>query len=139
MNRPEAGIAQQIAQVAKAFEQERTGHRPKSVTVVLSDGALVITLHGALSEAEKTLARSANGAAKVQEFHRQLFTSAFGTLRDEIERIIGVKVREAAAEIEPTTGTTVMAFASGTVVQVFLLADTVATDVWSNDRHAEEE
>ncbi len=40
-------MAQQIAQVAKAFEQERTGHRPKSVTVLLSDDALVITLHGA--------------------------------------------------------------------------------------------
>ncbi len=137
MNKPEPGMAQQIAQVAKAFEQERTGHRPKSVTVVLSDDALVITLHGALSEGEKTLARSPNGAAKVQEFHRQLFSSACGTLREEIERIVGVKVREAATEIEPTTGTIVMAFASGTVVQVFLLAGTVATDVWSNDRHGE--
>jgi uncharacterized protein YbcI len=47
LNKPEPGMAQQIAQVAKAFEQERTGHRPKSVTVLLSDDALVITLHGA--------------------------------------------------------------------------------------------
>ena len=45
--------AQQIAQAAKSFEQQMTGHRPKSVTVVLSDDVLVITLHGALSEAEK--------------------------------------------------------------------------------------
>jgi len=57
--------------VAKSFEQERTGHRPKSVTVVLSDDALVITLHGALSEAEKALAKDPNGAAKVQEFHQE--------------------------------------------------------------------
>ncbi|HUT14113.1 MAG TPA: DUF2294 domain-containing protein [Thermoguttaceae bacterium] len=131
---PKSNMAQQIARVAKAFEQERTGHGPKSVTVVLSDDTLVITLHGALSEAEKALAEDPDGAAKVQEFHGHLFASAAGTFRQEIERITGVKVREATAEVEPSTGTVVRAFASGTVVQVFLLADNVETDVWSNDR-----
>ena len=104
------------------------------MTVVLSDDALVITLHGALSEAEKALAKDPNGAAKVQEFHQQLFASAAGTLRTKIERITGVKVREATAEIEPSTGTVVRAFASGTVVQVFLLAGNVERDIWSNNR-----
>ncbi len=134
MDQPKSNRAKQIAEVAKAFEQERTGHRPKSVTVVLSDDALVITLHGALSEAEKALARDPNGAAKVQEFHQQLFASAAGPLRTEIERITGVKVREATAELEPKAGQVVRAFASGTIVQVFLLAGNVDTDVWSNDR-----
>jgi uncharacterized protein YbcI len=132
-------MAEQIAQLAKAFEQERTGHRPESVTVVLSDDALVITLHGALSEAEKAMAKDPDRAAKVQEFHRQLFASAAGTLRKDIERIIGVKVREATAEIEPSTGTVVKVFTTGTVVQVFLLADGVQTDVWSNDRPSAKE
>lgn len=139
MDKPKSGMAEQIAQVAKAFEQERTGHRPESVTVVLSDDALVITLHGALSEAEKNLAKDPEGAAKVQEFHRQLFASAAGTLRKDIERITGVKVREATAEIEPSTGTVVKVFTTGTVVQVFLLADGVQTDVWSNDRPSAKE
>lgn len=134
LDQPQPNMAQQIATVAKAFELERTGHRPRSVTVVLSDDALVITLHGALSEAEKALARDPNGAAKVQEFHQQLFASAAGNLRTEIERITGVKVREASAEIEPSTGTVVRSFASGTVVQVFLLTGNVETEVWSNDR-----
>jgi uncharacterized protein YbcI len=126
-------MAQQIAQVAEAFEQERTGHRPKSVTVVLNDDVLVIMLHGALSEAEKALARDPDGAAHLQEFHQQLFASAAGSLRREIERITDVKVRETTAEIEPRTGTVVRAFASGTVMQMFLLADNVVTDIWSND------
>ncbi|HUU98092.1 MAG TPA: DUF2294 domain-containing protein [Phycisphaerae bacterium] len=134
VDKPQSGMAQQIAQAAKAFEQERTGHRPESVTVVLCDDALVITLHGALSEAEKALAKDPEGAAKVQEFHRQLFASAAETLRKDIERITGVKVREATAEIEPSTGTVVQVFTTGTVVQVFLLAGGVETDVWSDDR-----
>jgi hypothetical protein len=71
MDKPKSTIAQQIAQAAIAFEQRRTGnHVPKSVTVVLSESTLVITLHDALSPAEKAMAQSPAGAAQMQEFHR---------------------------------------------------------------------
>ena len=124
-------VAHQIAQAAIAFEQRRTGHTPKSATVVLSENTLVITLHGALSPAEKALAKSPAGAVQVQDFHRQLFNNSADTLRQEIKRITGVEVREAVAEIEPTTGTVVQAFTTGTVVQVFLLACNVPDESWS--------
>src|SRR3989441_389452 len=124
-------MAHQIAQAATAFERRRTGHVPKSVTVVLSDHTLVITLHGALSPAETALASNPAGAAQVQEFHRQLFANSAESLRQEIKRITGVEVREATAEVEPATGTVVQAFTSGTVVQVFLLAGNVAGESWS--------
>src|SRR5256714_5846521 len=104
MSRPDSTMAQQIAVAASAFEQGRTGHVPKSVTVVLSEDTLVITLHGALSPAEQALAKSPAGAAQVQEYHRQLFTNASRPLRQEIQRITGVEVREATAEVETTTG-----------------------------------
>jgi len=131
MNKSNSSMAQQIAQAATAFEQKRTGHTPKSVTVVMSDSTLMITLHGALSPAEKALAKSPEGAAKVQNFHRELFTSAADSLRREIKRITGVEVREAVAEVEPTGGTVVQAFTTGTVVQVFLLACDVPSETWS--------
>jgi uncharacterized protein YbcI len=101
------------------------------VTVVLSNGTLVITLHEALSPAEKALAKSPAGAAQVQEFHRQLFANASGSLREEIKQITGVDVREATAEVEMTTGTVVQVFTNGTMVQVFLLARSVPADAWS--------
>jgi len=136
-------IAQQIAKAATDFEFQTTGHRPKSVTVVLSDNTLVITLHGSLSPAEQTLAQSPEGATKVQEFHRQLFANASDSLRQEIKRITGVEVREAAAEVEPATGTVVKVFTTGTVVQVFLLGGSVATASWTgtvpNDRQKTKE
>ncbi len=128
------GMAQRIAQAAIAFEQRRTGnHVPKSVTVVLSEGSLVITLHEALSPAEKALARSPAGAAQVQEFHRQLFATSSASLREEITRITGMKVCEAAAEVEPATGAVVQVFATGNLVQVFQLAGSVPTETWSGD------
>ena len=131
MDEPSSTMAQQIAQAAIAFEQQRTGHVPRSASVVLSDDTLVITLHGALSPAEKALAKTPAGIAQLQEFHRQLFANASGSLRQEIERITGVEVREATAEVEPATGTAVEVFTSGTVVQVFLLADSVGMETWS--------
>jgi len=127
------GMAQQIAQAAIAFQQQRTGHEPKSVAVVLSGDTLLVTLHGALSPAEKALAQSPAGAARLQEFHRQLFTSSADELRQEIKRITGVEVREATAEVETTAGTMVQVFTTGTMVQVFLLAQGVAADSWSGN------
>src|SRR4051794_19784168 len=124
-------MAQQIAEAASAFEERRTGHVPKAVTVVLSDNTLVITLHEALSPAEKALAQSPAGAAQMQDFHRQLFNNSAESLRQEIKRITGVEVREAVVEVEPASGTVVQAFTTGTVVQVFLLAHSVPADTWS--------
>jgi uncharacterized protein YbcI len=131
MEKLDPSVAEQIAQAAIGFQRQRTGHEPESVAVVLSGETLLITLHGALSAAEKALAQSPEGAAHLQEFHRQLFTSSADELRQEIKRITGVEVREAAAEVETTTGTMVQVFTSGTMVQVFLLARGVPAGNWS--------
>jgi uncharacterized protein YbcI len=122
--------AHRIAQAASTCEQRRTGRAPESVNVVLSDDTLVITLHGALSPAEQALARTPAGAARVQEFHRQLFATGSDPLRREIKRITGVEVQEAAAEVEPATGTVLQVFTTGTVVQVFRLARGLAAESW---------
>ena len=137
MEELEPSAAQQIAQAAIAFQQQRTGHEPKSVAVILSENTLVITLHEALSPAEKALAQSPAGAAQVQEFHRQLFTDAADSLHEEIKRITGVEVREATAEVEPTSGTVVQVFTTGTMVQVFLLARDVPAGNWSGNGSGE--
>ena len=134
MNKSKSTMAQQIAQAAIAFEQRRTGnHVPKSVTVVLSEGTLVITLHEALSPAERAMAQTPSGAAQVQEFHRQLFATSSDALRLEIKRITGMEVREARAEVEPSSGAVVQAFTTGTVVQVFQLAGSGPTESWSDN------
>ena len=137
MDASHSTVARRIAQAACDFERETRGHLPQSVTVVLSDDTLVITLHGALSPAEKALAQSPAGAAQVQEFHRQLFSDSADSLRQDIKRITGVEVRDAAAEVEPTSGTVVQVFTSGTMVQVFLLAKDVPADSWSGNGSGE--
>ena len=116
-------MARQVARAASDFQQERTGLAPKSVAVVFSENTLLVTLHGALSPAEKTLARqSPAGAAQIQEYHRQLFADGCEPLRREITRITGVEVRAATAEVETTTGT---------MVQGFLLVHDLSDEIWS--------
>jgi len=124
-------MAQQIAEAASALQHQRTGHAPKSVSVMLSGDTLVITLHGALSPAEQVMTQSPEGAAKVQEFHRQLFLSASDTVRKEIHRITGVEVREVNAEVEPATGSVMQIFTTGAMVQVFLLAEPLSAESWN--------
>ncbi len=131
MEKPTLSMAQQIAEAASVSEQRRTGIKPEAVSVALSEETLVITLHGALSSAEKALAKTTAGAAQVQEFHRQLFVSSSESLRAEIKRITGVEVREATAEIEPETGTVMQVFTTGTTVQVFLLAHQISPEHWN--------
>jgi uncharacterized protein YbcI len=133
MKNLDSTVAHRIAQVASAFEQRRSGRVPKSVTVVLSENTLVITLHGTLTPAEQALAMSPEGAAQVQKYHKQMFDNTADSLRQEIKRITGAEVREATAEIEPTTGTVVKVFTTGAVVQVFLLASDVPADSWSGN------
>ena len=90
MKKLDPTMAQQVTRAVSIFQEKRTGHPPKAVTVVLSEETLVVTLHEALSPAEKALARTPEGAAQVQEFHRQLFKNSADLLRQEIKRITGV-------------------------------------------------
>ncbi len=120
-------MAQQIAQTAIAFEEQRLGRKPTSVTVVLGGDTLVITMHGVLSPAEQTLAASPAGAAQLQEFHQQLFKLSSDPLRQEIKRITGLEICEVAKDKATAA---VQVFSDGTVVQVFLLAGRLPVDRW---------
>lgn len=138
MSESPSTMAQQVARAASALQTERTGHAPEAVRVLLSGDRLVITLHGALTPAEQATAATLDGAARVQEFHRQLFANSVDLLPREVKRITGVDVREAAAEVETATGTVVHAFTSGTMVQVLLLAEGVPDAVWHGDASDEQ-
>jgi uncharacterized protein YbcI len=139
MDKPSSTMAQQIAQLASTFQEQRTGHVPQSVAVVLSGNTLVITLHGALSPAEKDLSKSPEGAAQVQEFHRQLFANASDSLCQEIKKITGVEVREATTDVAATTGAVVQVFTTGTMVQVYLLSHSVPGDTWIGNGHGDQQ
>jgi uncharacterized protein YbcI len=121
MSADNSKITAQLAQMASRFQEQRTGRRPTAATAVLSEDTLVVTLQGALTPAEQALSQSPQGAAQVQEFHRQLFAGSATEMRQEISKLTGRRVKEVAAELDPATGSVVHAFSTGDMVQVFLL------------------
>jgi uncharacterized protein YbcI len=121
--------------MAGRLQEQRTGLAPKSVTAVLSEDTLVVTLNDALTPAEKALARTPAGAAQVQEFHRQLFSGESESMRREIKTITGRDVRDATVDIDIATGAVVHAFSNGAMVQVFLLSPVSSTSM-GTDRGA---
>jgi uncharacterized protein YbcI len=127
-------MAQQIAKASRDFQRQRTGHEPKAVSVVLNGETLVVTLHAALTPAEMVLSQTPAGADQVREFHRQLFTNSAEELRQEIQRITGMEVREAATDVETTTGALVQVFTTGAMVQVFLLNGQIPDDTWNGNK-----
>lgn len=113
--------AKQISHAVCAFQQQATGHSPRAVSVVLSQDTVVVTLHEALTPAELAVFQSENGAARLRLFHQQLFANSSRSLRQEIKRITGRQVHDATAEVETATGAIVHVFATGDMVQVFML------------------
>jgi len=114
-------VPEELAAIALALQTDRTGHAPKAVTVVASDETVVVTLHEALTPAERVLARTSAGAAQVEDYHRALFAVSCDELRREIQRLTGRRIKESAVVLEPATGAIVHAFTSGTIVQIFQL------------------
>lgn len=126
MKQSDTEMARQLAIVASELQKQRTGYSPRTVTVVLSEDTMVITLLEALTPAEIALSQTPQGASQVQDYHKQLFANSVEEMRREIKRITGREVREAASEVAPSTGTVVHAFTTGAMVQVFLLTPNVS-------------
>jgi uncharacterized protein YbcI len=131
MEKPSSSMAQQIAEAAGASEQLRTGHGPRSVTVVMSEETPVITLHGALSAAERALHRRRRRRRRSSTFIDSYLHTRPTRYAERSKKITGVGVSEANAEVETKTGTVVHDFTTGTMVQVFLLAHDIPADTWS--------
>ncbi len=129
MNETHSDFTEQLTCLARRSQEQRTGHAPKAVNVVLSEDTLIITLHGALTPAERALSRTPNGAAQVQEFHRRLFADSTDDMRQEIKRVTGRQVSEAMVEVETATGAIVHVFSTGAMVQVFLLTPDGRPDI----------
>jgi uncharacterized protein YbcI len=123
MNQSADPVVIELASMASALQLKRTGHLPKSVTVVLGEDTLVVTLDGALTPAEQALTRTPEGSTKVQEFHRQLFANSNDEMCREITRITGRQIRESAAEVNNSDGTALRTFPTGSMVQIFLLVN----------------
>jgi len=131
MDNSNSVMARQVALAACDFERRRTGNSPKSVTVVLGEHTVVITCTVPCRRPRELWRKSPQVPLKCRSFTANCSTTPPIRCGRRSDEVTGADVREAAVEVEPTTGSVVKAFASGTVVEVFLLADSVTAGTWS--------
>jgi uncharacterized protein YbcI len=117
-------IAQQLARSACVSEKRQAMQGRNWVVVFLNEKTIVIALHGSLTEAESSQLQSPAGAARVREFHRQLFKNKSAPLIRQIKRLTGMEVLDSTVEFEPETSSVVHLITTNTVGEEFLQAIT---------------
>ena len=135
---PDARLARQVAHATGTFEHLLLGRAPASVTVVVHDGWLVVSLHEPFSTFEWRLAADEHGAERIREFHERLFDRALDALVGHVRHCTGVTLRGALAHVDTATGSVLKTFTTASAVDLFLLGRGLpALGVPVNDhRHA---
>jgi uncharacterized protein YbcI len=119
-------VTDQIAQAVWDFETNRTGGRPRAVSIVLNNDILVIKRHRALEVAERQVLATdkfdTDKAASEGLKQKQHVLTATDSIWQDIERITGRQLKEYTVEAESRFAATIQkASLSGVLVQVFRL------------------
>ena len=133
--KPTLTMAQQIAQAASAYEQQRTGLAPRSVTVPLPRRRSSSRCSGLCPRPRRPFP-TPGGQCELQEFHRQLFAGSSESHGEEIKRITG-STRESTAEVETATGTSAGLHQRAPWCRVFLLDHSGPHEDLSSNGHLE--
>ena len=91
MNDLDAPLAGEISNAVTHPYRARTGHGPTDTRTSVSDGMVVVTLEGMLSEAESYLVRTGK-ATSVDSARRALHTSLRRELVPVLEQLTGRRV-----------------------------------------------
>jgi uncharacterized protein YbcI len=125
-------IGQRIARAARVSERRQSMHWRDWVAVFLNEDTIVVALHGFLTDGEKAQLQSLAGAARVREFHQQLFANDSAILFQRIKRLTGMEVRNATVEFELMTGCVVHLITTDMLGEEFLFAiDAPVESRWS--------
>ena len=121
-------LARRVAHAAGTFEHLLVGRVPSSVTVVADGNWMVLSIHEAFSPGERQVASNGNGGfAKVDAYHRQLFSHGLEALCGHVRTCTGVWFRGGAVHVDQATGSVLKTLTTRPAVDVFLLGEGVPT------------
>jgi hypothetical protein len=127
-------LARRVAHAAGTFEHLLVGRVPLSVTVVADDDWMVLSIHEAFSAGERQAANHANhanhgngGFARVDAYHRHLFSHGLEALCGHVRTCTGVWFRGGAVHVDRATGSVLKTLTTRPAVDMFLLGEGVPT------------
>ena len=99
-----------IRQAVIKFEQDFMGRGPTDVRAFIIRDMVVVRLKGVLTQAERQLAKNADGIEMVKRMRQNLIAQGRDSLCGEIAGITGVKVTGLFTDIDTQIGERVMVF-----------------------------
>ena len=101
------------------FEKEEMGADPGGVTVLVEQDLVMVHIKEALSPSEKALARTQTGQAILQRFNNLLFNEgSVPSVKDQVAQTLKRKVLDVQTSLSPLTGSLVVVFMLGGVLEV---------------------
>ena len=99
-----------IRQAVIKFEQDFMGRGPTDVRAFIIRDMVVVRLKGVLTQAERQLAKNADGIEMVKRMRQNLIAQGRDSLCSEIAGITGVKVTGLFTDIDTEIGERIMVF-----------------------------
>jgi uncharacterized protein YbcI len=99
-----------IRQAVIKFEQDFMGRGPTDVRALIVRDMVVVRLKGVLTQAERQLAKHADGIEMVKRMRQNLMAQGKDRLCSEIAAITGVKVTGLFTDIDTQMGERIMVF-----------------------------
>ena len=99
-----------IRQAVIKFEQDFMGRGPTDVRAFIVRDMVIVRLRGVLTQAERQLAKNADGIEMVKRMRQNLIAQGRDNLCGEIASITGVKVTGLFTDIDTQIGERVMVF-----------------------------
>lgn len=100
-----------IRQAVIKFEQDFMGRGPTDVRAFIVRDAILVRLKGVLTQAERQLAKNADGIEMVKRMRQNLIAQGRENLCGEITNITGVKVTGLFTDIDTQIGERIIVFA----------------------------
>src|SRR5213594_2908125 len=99
-----------IRQAVIKFEQDFMGRGPTDVRAFIVRDAILVRLKGVLTQAERQLAKNADGIEMVKRMRQNLIAQGRENLCGEITNITGIKVTGLFTDIETQIGERIIVF-----------------------------
>jgi len=99
-----------IRQAVIKFEQDFMGRGPTDVRAFIVRDAILVRLKGVLTQAERQLAKNADGIEMVKRMRQNLIAQGRENLCGEITNITGIKVTGLFTDIDTQIGERIIVF-----------------------------
>ncbi|MCE5328072.1 MAG: DUF2294 domain-containing protein [Planctomycetaceae bacterium] len=104
-----------VIEVVTRFENRSMAITPEAVTVNLSEPYLIVTLRGAICEAERRYAQERSSRELLEKLYTDVFDAAKSELEGAIADILRRRVQRSRITIDPMLGDAILTFVTEAV------------------------